>query len=61
MRNELRLTHEKRMTLTKEKKNTHKQPTLPNDERPFKGSNGHETHFQQILTDAKKLAFVPSA
>ena len=43
------------MTLTKEKKsNTHKQRKLPNDELPVKGSNGHETHFRQISTDAKK-------
>ena len=44
-------THEKRMTLTKRKNNTHKQRTLPNDERPFKGSNGHETYFRRISTD----------
>ncbi len=31
------------MTLTKEKNNTHKQRTLPNDERLFGGSNVHET------------------
>ena len=30
------------MTLTKEKNNTRQRP-LPNDERPFKGSNVHET------------------
>ena len=24
------------------------------DERPVKGSNGHETHFRQMSTDAKK-------
>ncbi len=42
------------MTLTKEKNNTHKQRKLPNDERPVKGSNWHETHFQQISTDARK-------
>ncbi len=41
------------MTLTKEKGNTHKQRKLPNDERPVKGSNGHETRFRQISTDAK--------
>ena len=35
-RNELLLTHEKRMTLTKEKSNTHKQRKLPNDELPVK-------------------------
>ena len=29
------------MTLTKDKNKTHKQRTLPNDEHPFKGSNGH--------------------
>ena len=42
------------MTLIKEKNNTHKQRKLPNDERPVKGSNWHETHFQQISTDARK-------
>ncbi len=42
------------MTLTKEKSNTYKQRKLPNDERPVEGSNGHETHFRQISTDAKK-------
>ncbi len=31
------------MTLTKEKNNTNKQHTLPNDERLFIGSNVHET------------------
>ncbi len=41
------------MTLTKEKSNTHKQHKLPNDERPVKGSNEHETHFRQISTDVK--------
>ncbi len=51
MRNEWRLVIKKRMTLTKKKNNTHKQRTiLPNDERPFKGSNGHAT----ISMDAKK-------
>ena len=30
------------MTWTKEKSNTLQQRTLLNDERPFKGSNGHE-------------------
>ncbi len=54
-RNERRLTHEKRMTLIKEKNNKHKQRTLPNDERPFKGSNGHETD----ITGYQKMAFVP--
>ncbi len=43
-----RPTHEKRMTLAKEKNNTHKQRTLPNDERPLKRSNGLETHFLDI-------------
>ena len=33
------------MTLTKKKNYTHKQRPLPNDERPFKDSNGHETYF----------------
>ncbi len=54
IKNEWGLTHEKRMTLTKEKSNTHKQRKLPNDERPVKASNRHETHFRQISTDAKK-------
>ena len=49
MRNEWRLTIKKRMTLTKEKNNTHKHRILPNDndERPFKGSNG----MKSISTD----------
>ena len=42
------------MTLTKEKHNTHKQRQLPNDERPFKGSNGHETD----INGCQKMAFV---
>ena len=42
------------MTLTKEKNNTHKQRTLPNDERPVKGSNGHETTNINIMP---KMAF----
>ena len=42
------------MTLTKEKNNPHKQRKLTNDERPVKGSNGYETHFRRISTDAKK-------
>ncbi len=46
---------EKRMTLTKEKNNTHKQRTLPNDERPFNGSNGHEMD----INGCQKMAFVP--
>ncbi len=62
MRNEWRLTIKKRMTLTKEKNNTHKQHTLPNDERSFKGTNGHETHFRRISTDAKlEMAYVSHA
>ena len=61
MRNELWLAHEeqKLMTLTNEKNNKRKQHKLPNDERPLKGSNGHETHFRRIAMDAKKMAFVP--
>ncbi len=44
------------MTLTKEKNNTHKQRTLPNDERTFKRSNGHETD----INGCQKMAlFVP--
>ncbi len=43
------------MTLTNEKNNTHKQRKLPNDERPVEGSNGHETHFWKITTDAKNV------
>ena len=38
------------MTLTKEKRNSHKQRKLPNDKRPVKGSNGR---FRRISTDAK--------
>ncbi len=33
------------MTLTKEKNNTHKQRTSPNDERPFKGQSGMKRRF----------------
>ena len=55
MRNEWRLMIKKRMTLTKEKNNTHKQRTLPNNERPFKGSNGHETD----INGCQKMTFVP--
>ena len=48
-------THEKRITLTWEKNNTHKQRKLLYDERPVKGSNGHEMNSRQIsTTDAKK-------
>ncbi len=55
--------HEKRMTfsnktgmmVTKEINNTYKQRTLPNDERPLKGSNGHETD----INGCQKTAFVP--
>ena len=36
MKNELRLTHEKRMTLTKEKNNTHKQSTFTLSRVPHK-------------------------
>ena len=43
------------MTLTKEKNNTHKQRALPNDERPFTGSNGHERN----INGCQKMAFVP--
>ncbi len=46
------------MTLTKEKRNTHKQRKLPNEESPVKGSNEHETHFLQISTDAQKMTLV---
>ncbi len=53
MRNERLLTQEKQKTMTKKKSNTHKQRNLPNDERPVKGSNEHETHFLQISMDAK--------
>ncbi len=55
MRNELRLTIKKRMTLTKEKYNQHEQRTLPYDKRPFKGSNGHETDNN----GCQNMAFVP--
>ncbi len=55
-------THEKRMTFNawktndvdKGENNTHKQRTLPNDECPVKASNGHETQFRRISTNAKK-------
>ena len=53
MRNKWRLTIKIRMTLTKEEKNTYKQSTLPN-ERPFKGSNGHETD----INGCQKMPFV---
>ncbi len=43
------------MTLTKEKNNSDKQRTLPNDERPLKGSNGRETD----INGCQKMAFVP--
>ena len=43
------------MTLTKEKNNTHKQRTLPNNERLFRGSNVHETG----ITDAKTWHSLP--
>ena len=52
MRNEWSLTHEKRMTLTKEKNNTHKQRTWPNDERPFKESDVH-------IKGRQEVSFVP--
>ncbi len=43
------------MTLTKGKHDTREQSTLANGERPFKGSNGHETMgMKQISTGAKK-------
>ncbi len=38
------------MTLTKEKNNTHKQRTLPNDER----TSQNQTGLKRISTDAKK-------
>ena len=43
------------MTFTKEKNNTHKQRTLPNDERTFKGPNGHKTD----INGSQKMALVP--
>ncbi len=46
------------MMLTKVKNNTHEQRQLPNDEGPDKGSNGHETLFRRISTDAEKMTFV---
>ena len=44
------------MTLTKEKNNTHKQRTLPNDERLFRGSkfNVNETD----INGCQNMAFV---
>ena len=43
------------MTLTKEKNNKHRQRTLPNDERLFKESNGHETD----INGYQRMVFVP--
>ncbi len=54
MRNEWRLTHEKRMTLTKEKNNMQTQRKLPNDGRPVTGSNGHVTQFDRYQRMPKK-------
>ena len=53
--------HEKQMSFSawktndvdKGENNTHKQRKLPNAERSVKGSNGHNTHFWRISTDAK--------
>ncbi len=42
------------MTLTMENNNTHKQRTLPNDERPFRGSNVNETD----INGCQKMTFV---
>ncbi len=42
------------MTLTKDKNNTLKQRTLPNDERLFRGSNVHETN----INGCQKMTFV---
>ncbi len=49
----------KPMMLTKDKIT----PTndAPYDERPVKGSNGHETYFQRVSTDIPKMAFVSQA
>ena len=53
-----RPTHEKRMTFNAWKANDVDKVTrtnnakLPTDERPVKGSKGHETHFWQTSTDA---------
>ncbi len=44
-----------RVTKEKYKYNTHNQRTLPYDEHPFKGSNGHETD----INGCHKMAFVP--
>ncbi len=38
------------MKLTKEKNNTHKQRTLPNGERLFRGSNVHEIDINGCQT-----------
>ncbi len=45
------------MTLTKEKNNTHKQRTLPNDELLFRGSNVHEAD----INGCQKMASVAYA
>ncbi len=58
MRNECRLTIKKRITLTKEKNNTHKQRILPNDERPFKGSNGHKTDINGYQKNGIRSSYV---
>ena len=58
---EKRLTHKKRMMLTKEKNYSHKQRKLTNDERPVKGSNWHETHFRRAINGCQKMAFVSHA
>ena len=49
------MPHGQRMTMINEKNNTRKQRTLPNDERPFNGSNGYETD----INGCQKMAFVP--
>ncbi len=49
------------MTLTKEENNTHKQRTLSNDERPFKGSNLYETHINGWHSSLIRMADTASS
>ena len=55
------LIHEKRMTLTKEKNNTHKTRTLPNDERPFKGPKGLTKGLETDINGCQKMTFISHA
>ncbi len=49
------LSHECRMVTHKKRMKKRMTLTLPNDERLFKGSNGHETD----INGCQKMAFVP--